>query len=610
MAPRLAAVPIAASPRDACAGDEDLGRRHLAGGGDLAVEEAAEGVGRLDHGAVAGNAGLGRQGIHLLRARELARQGVDRQHGGLFRRQLLHQFRVLRRPDEADQGAACAQQADFRRRRYADLEHDVGGRPQTGGAVDDRGAGGAVAVVAAIRGVAGAGFDRHGEAQLDQLFNDFRYRGHTPFARQRFAGNSNCQRHDSPIHLFFDALEPRPVAAHFPPAPDLRRAHAFMRRRMIRLSPADEPPAMTSSKPHRAHPRAAKRLSQTAKVGLAPGALIHLGERKTEQATITLLEYGEADLVERQFTSLAESQAYRPALPVLWLNVHGLHEPEVMAEIGRRFRLHPLVLEDILNTNQRPKVDDYGDYLFIVARFFEVDGDSRGDRLRPGQPDPRPPTSSSASRNVPSGRFDPVRERLRQDRGQIRRLGADYLAYSLLDAIVDRYFTILENIGERTEELEDMMLEHPRPGALQLVHQLKRETLNLRRSIWPLREVINSLTRADERFFRPETRPYLRDVYDHTVHAIESLEASRDMIAGMLDIYLSAASNRVNQEVRALTVVAIIFMPATLISGIFGMNFRTMPLLDWPTGFFVAIGMMAAVATTLSIIFWRRRWLK
>ena len=140
------------------------------------------------------------------------------------------------------------------------------------------------------------------------------------------------------------------------------------------------------------------------------------------------------------------------------------------------------------------------------------------------------------------------------------------------------------------------------------MHQLKRETLTLRRSIWPLREVINALTRADERFFRPETRPYLRDVYDHTVHAIESLEANRDIIAGLLDVYLSAASNRVNQEVRALTVVAIIFMPATLISGIFGMNFKSMPLLDWPNGFLVAIGLMATVATTLSIIFWRRRW--
>ena len=366
---------------------------------------------------------------------------------------------------------------------------------------------------------------------------------------------------------------------------------------------------MTSSKPARAHARAAKRFSQAAKVGLAPGALIHLGERKTEQAAISLMEYGEAEFAEHQFSSLAESQAYKARLPVLWLNVHGLHEPEVMAEIGRRFKLHPLVLEDILNTNQRPKVDDYGDYLFIVARFFEVDGDNQqigSDQvsLILG------PNFVLSFQERPSGRFDPVRERLRHNRGQIRRLGADYLAYSLLDAIVDRYFTILENIGERTEELEDMMLEHPRPGALQLVHQLKRETLNLRRSIWPLREVINSLTRADERFFRPETRRYLRDIYDHTAHAIESLEANRDMIAGMLDIYLSAASNQVNQEVRALTVVAIIFMPATLISGIFGMNFRTMPLLDLPTGFFIALGMMATVATTLSIVFWRRRWLK
>ncbi len=378
---------------------------------------------------------------------------------------------------------------------------------------------------------------------------------------------------------------------------------------MIRFSLKIKPPKMTSSKPHRSHARAGKRLSQAAKVGLAPGALIHLGERKTEQSTITLIEYGDSDLVEYCFTSIAEARAYTPRLPVLWLNVHGLHEPDVMAEIGRRFKLHPLVLEDILNTNQRPKIDDYGDYLFMVARFFEIDGENHqigSDQvsLILG------PNFVLSFQERPSGRFDPVRERLRRDRGQIRKLGADYLAYSLLDAIVDRYFTILESIGERTEDLEDAMLERPQPGSLQAVHLLKRETLTLRRSIWPLREVINSLTRDDERFFRPETRPYLRDVYDHTVHAIESLEANRDVISGMLDIYLSSVSNRVNQEVRALTVVAIIFMPATLISGIFGMNFKVMPLLDLPAGFLVAIGMMATVATTLSIIFWRRRWLE
>lgn len=378
---------------------------------------------------------------------------------------------------------------------------------------------------------------------------------------------------------------------------------------MIRFSLKAKPLKMTSPKSGHSHARLAKRLSQAAKVGLAPGALIHLGERKTEQSTITLIEYGDSDLVEYCFTSIRAARAHAPRLPVLWLNVYGLHEPEVMAEIGRRFNLHPLVLEDILNTNQRPKIDDYGDYLFIVARFFEIDGENH--QISSDQ------VSLVLGGNFvlsfqerPSGRFDPVRERLRKDRGQIRKLGADYLAYSLLDAIVDRYFTILEDIGERTEGLEDKMLDEPRPGALQAVHQLKRETLSLRRAIWPLREVINNLIRADERFFRAETRPYLRDVYDHTVHAIESLEANRDVISGMLDIYLSAVSNRVNQEVRALTVVAIVFMPATLISGIFGMNFKVMPLLDVPAGFMVAIGMMATVAATLSIVFWRRRWLE
>jgi len=363
--------------------------------------------------------------------------------------------------------------------------------------------------------------------------------------------------------------------------------------------------AMT--KPSR--PPKRKRPSQTSKIGLAPGSLIHVGERKTEQPTITLLEYGASELIEHRFTSIEEAHHYQAHLPVRWLNVHGLHDPEVMAEIGRRFRLHPLVLEDIMNTNQRPKVDDYDDYLFIVARFFEIDeqsGHISSDQV-----------SLVLGHNFvlsfqerPSGRFDPVRERLRHDRAQIRKLTADYLAYSLLDTIVDRYFTIIENIGEQTEELEDEMLAHPTPKSLKSLHRLKRETLMLKRSVWPLREVINNLTRADERFFQAATRPYLRDVYDHTVHAIESLEANRDVIAGMLDLYLSAISNRVNVEVRALTVVAVIFMPATLISGIFGMNFKTMPLLDHSHGFVFATGLMATVAITMGIVFWRRRWIK
>lgn len=350
------------------------------------------------------------------------------------------------------------------------------------------------------------------------------------------------------------------------------------------------------------------RKLRSQKVGLAPGTLVHVGERRTARPDIALFEYDAASLKETRFASIADSREHARGPGTLWLNVHGLHEPEVMAEIGHRFHLHPLVLEDILNTDQRPKVDEYGDYLFIVARFFEYD----------------PATGSVGSDQVsivlgadfvltfqerPTGTFDPLRERLRGDKGQIRKLGADYLAYSLLDTIVDRYFTVLEQLTERTEALEDQLLEKATPALLKEIHEIKRETLVMRRAVWPLREVINSLTRADQRFFKAETQPYLRDIYDHTVHVIESLEGIRDLIAGMLDIYLSSISNRVNLEVRILTVITTLFMPAALIAGIFGMNFQTMPLIADSGGFLVALGMMAAIALAMVTVFWRRRWL-
>ncbi len=350
------------------------------------------------------------------------------------------------------------------------------------------------------------------------------------------------------------------------------------------------------------------RKLRSQKVGMAPGALIHVGERRTERPDITLIEFDAEALLEKRFKSVAESREFSRGKGTLWLNVHGLHEPEVMAEIGRRFNLHPLVLEDILNTDQRPKVDDYGDYLYIVARFFEYDTSTATI------------TSDQVSivlgadfvltfQERPTGTFDPLRERLRGDKGQIRKLGADYLAYSLLDTLVDRYFTILEQLTERTEAIEDQLLQKSTPVLLKEIHEIKRETLVMRRAVWPLREVINTLTRADQRFFKPSTQPYLRDVYDHTVHVIESLEGIRDLIAGMLDIYLSSISNRVNMEVRILTVITTLFMPAALIAGIFGMNFRHMPLLEDNEGFLIALSMMGTIALAMGAMFWRRRWL-
>lgn len=350
------------------------------------------------------------------------------------------------------------------------------------------------------------------------------------------------------------------------------------------------------------------RKRRSSKVGLPPGTLVHVGEVKTRHTGLSLFRYDAEHLTEKSADQLAGLDLTPPKAGTFWLNIHGLHDTAMMADIGQAFQLHPLVMEDILNTNQRPKLDSYPDYLFLVTRFFSYDPDS----MTIGSEQ----VSIILGRNFvlsfqerQTGSLDPVRERLRSNRGLIRAAGADHLAYALLDIIVDRYFIVLEQIGDDCDSLEDELLRKPGTSMLQGIHKLKRETMELRRAVWPLREVINNLVRNDHQFFQHDTVLYLRDVYDHTVHFIESLEAIRDLLAGMLDIYLSSISNRVNMEVRALTVVAMLFMPATLIAGIFGMNFRAMPWLLEPNGFWFALGLMAGIASLMVLIFWRRQWL-
>ena len=349
-----------------------------------------------------------------------------------------------------------------------------------------------------------------------------------------------------------------------------------------------------------------RRHSRANKVGLAPGTLLHVGENKLDHPRLALFRYDEYGITEQDAPDIS---ALSPPLDgVLWLNIHGLHDTALMARIGSAFNIHPLVLEDILHTDQRPKLDSYDDYLFFVTRFFHYDKASM--TIHSEQ------VSIILGRHFvltfqeqPSGSFDPVRERLRANKGQIRKAGADYLAYALLDVIVDHYFVVLEQIGSDCDALEEELLRKPAASMLQALHKLKRETMELRRAVWPLREVVNALIRNESEFFQHGTLLYLRDVYDHTVHFIESLESLRDSLAGMLDVYLSSLSNRVNMELRALTVVAMLFMPATLTASIFGMNFKTMPWLLEENGFWLAIGLMASIATIMGLIFWRRQWL-
>ena len=323
---------------------------------------------------------------------------------------------------------------------------------------------------------------------------------------------------------------------------------------------------------------------------------------------VTIFEYSALSCIEKTLSANEIATYQLPTDAKLWLNVHGVHDADLIAKIGEKFKLHPLVVEDILNTEQRPKLDTFDDYLFLETNCFYYDQ----------------ATLSISSEQVgivlnqnyiltfqerATGIFEPIRERLRKERGQMRALGCDYLTYAVLDAIVDKYFGILDSMADDCEVLEDTLLTRPTNKELHDLHQLKRASIELRRSVWPLREVINHLTRNENAFIEPNTLPYMRDVYDHTVHFIESLEAQRDMLGGMMDIYLSTMSNRVNLEVRALTVVAMLFMPATLIAGIFGMNFHEMPWLAEKDGFWWAMGLMGGIAGVMILIFWRRQWL-
>jgi len=323
---------------------------------------------------------------------------------------------------------------------------------------------------------------------------------------------------------------------------------------------------------------------------------------------VTLFEYSAKSCVEKTL-ALDEIAAYKPPKSgKLWLNVHGVHDADLIKKIGEKFKLHPLIVEDILNTEQRPKLDTFDDYLFVETNFFyynKAEHTISAEQISIVIGKQHVLTFQERS----TGIFEPIRERLRAEKGQMRSLGCDYLAYAVLDAVVDSYFGILDGMADDSEALEDALLSRPSTEELHDLHQLKRASIELRRSVWPLREVINHLTRNESNFIAPQTLPYMRDVYDHTVHFIESLEAQRDMLAGMMDIYLSSVSQRVNLELRALTVVAMLFMPATLIAGIFGMNFVHMPWIDHYDGFWYAVAIMAAIALIMLLIFWRRQWL-
>ncbi|SEL35066.1 magnesium/cobalt transporter CorA [Nitrosovibrio tenuis] len=349
---------------------------------------------------------------------------------------------------------------------------------------------------------------------------------------------------------------------------------------------------------------------RSAKAGLPPGTLVHIGEKKTAASHVMLVEYDENGARESQVATAELADKIKLARGTIWVNLNGLGDIGIMEQIGACFNLHPLVLEDIFNTEQRSKLEDYGDYLYVVLKTFVYEKDGPEERLSSDQISLVIGKNFVLSFLETNGfQFEAVRERLRSGKGQILKLGADFLMYSLIDAIVDSYFVILERLDEKTEALETELISNPLPRTLHAIYRLKRENVFLRRSLWPLREVINSLQRGDSPLMTSNTLLYLRDVYDHTIHIIESVESLRDLTSGMLDIYISSISYRISAVMKVLTVITTIFMPLTLIAGIYGMNFKHLPGLDWDWGFFTVLGIMAAISVGMLALFRRKKWL-
>ncbi|MFH0872788.1 MAG: magnesium/cobalt transporter CorA [bacterium] len=344
------------------------------------------------------------------------------------------------------------------------------------------------------------------------------------------------------------------------------------------------------------------------KAGLPPGALVYIGEEKEERVKITIIDYDEANYQEKETETLEECLSFKDRPTVTWINIDGVHQIEILEELGNCYGFHHLVLEDILNTDQRPKMEDYGSYLYTVLKMITFDEQTQ--EIATEQVSLILGSNLVISFQEKDGDvFRPIKERIKSGKGRIRKMGADYLAYSLIDSIIDRYFIILEKLGEKVEDLQDELIARPTSETLQALHELKREMLLLRKSVWPLREVINSLERGDSPLIKEPTRVYLRDVYDHTIQVIDTIETFRDMLSGMLDIYLSSISNKTNEVMKVLTIIATIFMPLTFLAGVYGMNFKFMPELERQWGYPVILLIMLVVGLAMVFYFKRKKWL-
>lgn len=344
------------------------------------------------------------------------------------------------------------------------------------------------------------------------------------------------------------------------------------------------------------------------KIGMSPGTLIHVGRPPDQAVTVEVCHFeGDGPLEQRVLGRADEAAAYRGVGGVTWIDVNGVHDLAVVEQLGQVFGLHPLLLEDIVNTHQRPKLEVHGDHLFLVLKMLLDDPEADGFEIEQVSVVIGPRyvlTFQERERDT----FDTIRRRLQDPATRIRQHGADFLAYALVDTIVDNYFAVLERVGDRIAELEDEILESPGREALGQIFSVKGSLVELRRAAWPLRDALSTMGRGDTPLIQPATLPYLRDVQDHALRVIDTIETYRDMATTLVEMYMSSVSNRLNEVMRVLTVIATIFIPLTFVAGVYGMNFRFMPELAWRWGYPMIWGVMIAIALGLLAFFHRRGW--
>jgi magnesium transporter len=351
--------------------------------------------------------------------------------------------------------------------------------------------------------------------------------------------------------------------------------------------------------------KSAKKRAQ--KAGLPSGTLVYTGDKKDGKIKLHVVDFDETGFQELETASVEECIPYQNKPTVTWVNADGVHNAALLEKLGDCFGLHRLVMEDIMNTDQRPKMEDYGEYLYIVLKALSGrNGEIVAEQISLILGDN---FVLSFQESGEGQVFPMIRERLRSNKGRLRKMGADYLAYSLLDALVDDYFAVLEKIGDRIESTETELIGNPTRETVQKIYQLKREMIFFHNAAWPLREAVSSLGKHESPLIRETTAPYLRDVYDHVIHVIDSVDIYREMLSSMLDLYLSSVSNRLNEVMKILTVISLIFMPLTFIAGVYGMNFKNMPELSWRYGYPGSLLLMLAIGLLMLFYFKRKKWL-